>query len=64
QLDATDTGSTWTYGPGDPVAVLSGTAENLLLTLWGRRLPRIDGALTWEGDQQAGQRVLDGPLVP
>ncbi|MFJ2832586.1 maleylpyruvate isomerase family mycothiol-dependent enzyme [Streptomyces sp. NPDC087263] len=63
QLHATDTGSTWTYGPGDPVAVLSGTAENLLLTLWGR-LPRTEDALTWEGDRQAGQRVLDGPLVP
>jgi uncharacterized protein (TIGR03083 family) len=64
RLEATDTGSTWTYGPGDPVAVLSGTAENLLLTLWGRRLPRTDDALAWEGDRRAGQAVLDGPLVP
>jgi hypothetical protein len=63
QLAATDTGSAWTYGPGNPVAVVSGTAENLLLTLWGR-LPRTGDALTWEGDRQAGQRVLDGPLVP
>ncbi|WP_406354539.1 maleylpyruvate isomerase family mycothiol-dependent enzyme [Streptomyces sp. NBC_00658] len=63
RLEATDTGATWTYGPGTPVAVLTGTAESLLLTLWGR-LPRNDDALTWTGDRHAGQRVLDGPLVP
>ncbi|GGX96418.1 maleylpyruvate isomerase family mycothiol-dependent enzyme [Streptomyces minutiscleroticus] len=63
RLTATDTGESWTYGPGAPVAVLSGTAEDLLLTLWGR-LPGAGGSLVWEGDRQAGQRVLDGPLVP
>lgn len=63
RLEATDTGATWTYGPGTPVAVLAGTEESLLLTLWGR-LPRTDDALTWEGDRHAGERVLDGPLVP
>lgn len=63
RLEATDTGATWTHGPGTPVAVLSGTAESLLLTLWGR-LPRTDDALTWTGDRHAGERVLDGPLVP
>ena len=63
RLVATDSGATWTYGPGTPVAVLSATTENLLLTLWGR-LPRTADTLTWEGDRQAGYGVLDGPLVP
>ncbi|MCW3813816.1 maleylpyruvate isomerase family mycothiol-dependent enzyme [Micromonospora sp. DR5-3] len=63
RLDATDTGASWTYGPGAPVAVLSGSAPDLLLLLWGR-LPRHGASLTWQGDQQAGQRILDGPLTP
>jgi uncharacterized protein (TIGR03083 family) len=62
RLEATDIGARWTYGPGAPVAVLSGTAEDLLLLLWGRRTSS-DKALTWEGDRHAGQLVLDGPLV-
>ncbi|GAA2388339.1 maleylpyruvate isomerase family mycothiol-dependent enzyme [Streptomyces glaucosporus] len=63
RLTATDTGASWTYGPGDPVAAVSGTAENLLLALWGR-VPADGDALVWEGDREAGRRVLDGPLVP
>ncbi|HZG03618.1 MAG TPA: maleylpyruvate isomerase N-terminal domain-containing protein, partial [Streptomyces sp.] len=63
RLTATDTGASWTYGPGVPVAAVSATAENLLLMLW-RRLPADGEALAWEGDRAAGQRVLDGPLVP
>ena len=63
RLTATDTGASWTYGPGVPVAAVSATAENLLLMLW-RRLPADGEALAWEGDRAAGRRVLDGPLVP
>jgi hypothetical protein len=33
----------------DPAAVVRGTAEHVLLALWGRPVP--DGALTLEGDQ-------------
>ncbi|GAA2101425.1 maleylpyruvate isomerase family mycothiol-dependent enzyme [Actinomadura alba] len=62
RLEATDTGTCWTYGPGVPVATLSATAENLLLLLWGR--VRGDSeAFVWEGDQQAGRHILDGPLT-
>ena len=63
RLEATDTGAAWTYGVGAPVAMLAGTAENLLLTLWGRLAP-TDNALMWDGDRQAGQRILNGPLIP
>lgn len=61
----TDTGSgrSWTHGPGEPVAEVSGTAEDLLLMLWGRR-PRDTPSLTWAGDRAAGSAVLAGPLVP
>jgi uncharacterized protein (TIGR03083 family) len=62
RLQATDTGSSWTYGAGAPVATVSGTAENLLLMLW-ERLPAGDQAIRWEGDRDAGQAVLDRPLV-
>lgn len=62
RLTATDTGRCWTYGPGDPVATVSGTAEQLLLALW-QRLPSESAALHWTGDQDAGQRVLNSPLV-
>ncbi|MDN3355909.1 maleylpyruvate isomerase family mycothiol-dependent enzyme [Actinomadura sp. DC4] len=62
RLDATDTGSSWTYGPGTPAAAISGTAEHLLLLLWNR-LASDDPAIRWEGDRDAGQAVLDGPLV-
>jgi len=63
RLTATDCGRSWTYGPGEPVAEVSGTAEDLLLTLWGRK-PRETDALTWTGDRAAGLTVLAGPLVP
>lgn len=61
-LEATDTGTSWTYGPGAPAAAVTGTAEELLLMLWGR-LPATGGGLVWKGDQQAGLAVLGGPLV-
>ncbi len=62
RLVATDTGSSWTYGPGAPVATLTGPAADLLLMLWGR-MPYTADAFGWQGDRAAGQRVLDGPLV-
>jgi uncharacterized protein (TIGR03083 family) len=60
RLTATDTGGSWTYGPGAPVATLSGPVVRLLLLLWGRL---SEGEFTWEGDREAGQRILAGPLT-
>ncbi|GAB2528440.1 maleylpyruvate isomerase family mycothiol-dependent enzyme [Nocardia heshunensis] len=62
-VHTTDTGDSWTYGPGAPVAEISGTAADLLLALWGRK-NLDDAALTWQGNWAAGARVLTGPLVP
>lgn len=62
RLRANDTRSSWTYGYGTPVATVSATAERLLLLLWGRLAPG-DESIRWEGDRDAGQAVLDGPLV-
>ncbi|MET7489694.1 maleylpyruvate isomerase family mycothiol-dependent enzyme [Streptomyces sp. NPDC005538] len=62
RLEATDTGASWTFGPGEPVATLAGSAEDLLLGLWGRR-PVDGGAFGWDGDRRAGLRVLEGPLT-
>lgn len=61
RLNATDTRSQWTFGPGDPVAAISGTAENLLLLLWGRL---DDPAITWDGDRVRARAALGGSLVP
>jgi uncharacterized protein (TIGR03083 family) len=63
RLTATDTGDTWVYGPGEPVAELSATAGDLLLALWNRK-PRTGADYLWDGDEQAGLGVLAGPLVP
>ncbi|WP_067698735.1 maleylpyruvate isomerase family mycothiol-dependent enzyme [Nocardia jejuensis] len=63
RVRATDTGRDRIYGPGAPVAEISGTASDLLLTLW-QRVPASDPVLTWSGDRAAGERVLAGPLVP
>ncbi|MFI8320573.1 maleylpyruvate isomerase family mycothiol-dependent enzyme [Streptomyces sp. NPDC085529] len=63
RITATDSGHSVTYGPGDPVAEVSGTAEDLLLMLWGRK-PRDTDAIAWTGDRRAGNDVLAGPLVP
>lgn len=63
RVRATDTGPGWTYGPGEPVAEIAGTASDLLLALWARK-PATDPTLSWEGDRAAGERVLAGPLVP
>jgi uncharacterized protein (TIGR03083 family) len=61
RFTATDFDQSWVLGPGEPVATLSGTAEELMLLLWNRlSLPSI--RLTGDGD--AAQVVLRGPLVP
>jgi len=62
-LRATDTGQSWSWGPGEPVAELSGTAEALLLALW-KRLPADAPGLAWAGDRAAGQEVLAAALTP
>ncbi|CAG6394347.1 maleylpyruvate isomerase family mycothiol-dependent enzyme [Streptomyces cocklensis] len=61
-FEATDTGSSWTYGPGAPAASVSGAAGDLLLMLWGR-LPAGDPGLVWKGDREAAGAALRGPLV-
>jgi uncharacterized protein (TIGR03083 family) len=61
RLAATDLDASWVLGPGSPTATLSGTAEELLLALWGR-LP-----MPWDrvsGDADAARAALRGPLVP
>lgn len=63
RVTAVDGDRSWTYGPGEPVAEVTGTAADLLLMLWGR-LPRDAARLTWTGDREAGFGVLAGPLVP
>jgi uncharacterized protein (TIGR03083 family) len=61
RFTATDLDASWVLGPGDPIATLSGTAEELLLALWGR-LPMPWSQVT--GDADAAREVLRGPLVP
>ncbi|UED84474.1 maleylpyruvate isomerase family mycothiol-dependent enzyme [Streptomyces profundus] len=63
RLTATDTGASWAYGPGGPVATLSAPAEQLLLLLWGR-IPADSPALHWSGDHPAALAFLAGPLTP
>ncbi|HUA31194.1 MAG TPA: maleylpyruvate isomerase family mycothiol-dependent enzyme [Streptosporangiaceae bacterium] len=63
RLTATDTGSSWLLGPGDPVAAVEGTAAGLLLVLWGR-LAADDPALSWSGDREQGRAALNRALVP
>lgn len=62
RLVASDIGRSWTYGPGAPVAELSGRAEDLVLMVWGR-MPSDDAVFGWAGDRSAGRRVLTGPLT-
>ncbi|WP_040803129.1 maleylpyruvate isomerase family mycothiol-dependent enzyme [Nocardia concava] len=62
-VHSTDTGDSWTYGPGTPVAEISGTASDLLLALWQRKQAN-DAAFSWQGNWAAGERVIAGPLVP
>ncbi|MFI0715998.1 hypothetical protein ACH4SK_36410 [Streptomyces inhibens] len=62
-LEATDTGASWEYGPGAPVATLAAPAESLLLLLWGR-MPLDGGVFVWDGAEKAGRRILQGPFTP
>ena len=61
RFDATDVGASWVLGPGDPVATISGPAEELLLALWNR-VPMPWHRLTGDGDR--AREALRGPLVP
>jgi uncharacterized protein (TIGR03083 family) len=61
RLTATDLGTSWVLGPGEPVAELTGTAPQLLLALWNRA-PLPWATLT--GDEPAARETLRGPLVP
>lgn len=63
RFTATDTGSSWVWGPAAPVATISATSAELLLMLWGR-ISSGDQAITWQGDRAAAQVVLNGSLVP
>ncbi|MDI6105693.1 maleylpyruvate isomerase family mycothiol-dependent enzyme [Actinoplanes sp. NEAU-A12] len=61
RFTATDLPGSWTLGPGDPVATLTGTAQELMLALWNR------GPLPWDGatgDLTTAREALAGPLVP
>ncbi len=60
---ALDAESSWTFGPGEPVATIQATAASLLLLLWGR-LPADDPSITWDGDRRKALATLSGPLVP
>jgi uncharacterized protein (TIGR03083 family) len=63
KVTATDAGRSWTYGPGEPAAEVTGSASDLALLLWNRL--SVDSAgLTWSGDREAGARVVKAPLVP
>ncbi|BBH68069.1 hypothetical protein ACTI_47540 [Actinoplanes sp. OR16] len=61
RLTASDLGTSWVVGPGEPVAAIEDTAEELLLALWNRR------PVPWDrltGDEAVARTVLRGPLVP
>lgn len=61
RFETTDVAGTWVLGPGEPVATISGTAQELMLALWKRR------PWPWErssGDRAAAERALTRPLVP
>lgn len=60
---ATDTGQSWTFGPGEPIAEVAGSASDLLLLLWQRKAS-ADPEFSWQGDRAAGERVIAGPLTP
>lgn len=60
---ATDTGQSWTFGPGEPIAEVAGSASDLLLLLWQRKAS-ADPEFSWQGDRAAGEGVIAGPLTP
>jgi uncharacterized protein (TIGR03083 family) len=54
---ASDSGAKWVYGPGEPIAEVSGSAEDLVLLLWGRRA-FDDGAFDISGDWERAGSAL------
>jgi uncharacterized protein (TIGR03083 family) len=59
RFTATDLGTSWVLGPGDPVADLAGPARDIMLALWNRE--------PWSrltGDHEIARQALPGPLVP
>ena len=51
----------WLVGDGtEPVATLTGSSTDLLLTLWHRDAGHVE----WSGDEAAGRATLSRPLVP
>lgn len=62
RLAATDAGESWLLGPGEPIATISATAQELLLLLW-KRAP-ADDRFSWAGDREAALEVVTSPLVP
>jgi uncharacterized protein (TIGR03083 family) len=60
---STDIGSSWLFGPDEPVATVSTTAADLLLLLWNRR-PHDHPSITWTGDREAADAVLNGNYTP
>ena len=56
-------GGRWTFGQGEPVAEVAGTASDLLLLGW-RRLDADAPVLRWSGDVAAGQELVRGGLTP
>jgi uncharacterized protein (TIGR03083 family) len=58
-----ETSETWTFGSGEPVATIVGTASDLLLMLWGR-IPTDDPRITIVGDRHGAEGILGNALVP
>ncbi|MFC7341544.1 maleylpyruvate isomerase family mycothiol-dependent enzyme [Saccharopolyspora griseoalba] len=63
RLRASDSGHTWSWGPGEPVAEITGPVADLLLLLW-KRIPAEHPTLTWTGDRSRGEALLGAALVP
>lgn len=66
-LATSDTDHNWLLGnltaTFEPVAALTGDADDVLLALW-KRLPAQDPQLTWSGDVAAGRAILALKVVP
>ena len=62
-LVATDAGTAWQLGEGDPVAIVAGPARELALLLW-RRAGLEDQRLTITGDRAAAAQTLGCALTP
>lgn len=58
-----DTGSSWRFGPGEPLATATAPAADLLLMLWKRRRPDHP-SITWSGDRASAERILAEAYTP